>query len=183
MRIFVIFSIEMAPTSTKRRVLNNQNQPIMRCKRLFQSLSKLAIEELCETADSLIAPVRLGVARPTAPFSLATTPSDVLNVSLALLTLKQTLNLLKMRLQGSEELFLVDPLAPSTSRPSGQNSTDSFAFFGDSIRRSQTARDLLNIVDSESKFNMEKVNKLHIDQCLGFGCCKLIATVTGTLFL
>jgi len=58
----------------------------MRCKRLFQSLSKLAIEELCETADSLIAPVRLGVARPTAPFSLATTPSDVLNVSFRFLT-------------------------------------------------------------------------------------------------
>lgn len=71
----------MAPSSAKRRALSNQNQPLIKCKRIFQSLSKLAIEELCETADSLIAPVRLGVARPTAPFSLATSPSDVLNVS------------------------------------------------------------------------------------------------------
>ncbi|XP_030767956.1 E3 ubiquitin-protein ligase UBR5 isoform X5 [Sitophilus oryzae] len=129
-RIFVIFSIEMAPTSVKRRALNNQNQPLIKCKRIFQSLSKLAIEELCETADSLIAPVRLGVARPTAPFSLATSPSEVLN--------------------GSEELFLVDPLAPSTSRQnSNQSSTDSFSYIGDSIRRSQAARELLNIVDPE----------------------------------
>ncbi|XP_076270049.1 E3 ubiquitin-protein ligase hyd isoform X5 [Rhynchophorus ferrugineus] len=129
-RIFVIFSIEMAPVSVKRRALNNQNQPLIKCKRIFQSLNKLAIEELCETADSLIAPVRLGVARPTAPFSLATSPSDVLN--------------------GSEELFLVDPLAPSTSRQnSNQSSTDSFSYLGDSIRRSQTRRELLNIVDSE----------------------------------
>ncbi|XP_066251195.1 E3 ubiquitin-protein ligase hyd isoform X7 [Euwallacea similis] len=128
-RIFVIFSIEMAPTSSKRRVLNNQNQPLIRCKRLFQSLSKLAIEELCETADSLIAPVRLGVARPTAPFSLATSPSDVLN--------------------GSEELFLVDPLAPSTSRQNSQSTSVAFPYLNESIRRSQAARELLNIIDSE----------------------------------
>lgn len=79
-RIFVIFSIEMAPNSTKRRGLSNHNLPLSKCKRVFQSLSKLSIEELCETADSLIAPVRLGVARPTAPFSLATSPNDILNV-------------------------------------------------------------------------------------------------------
>ncbi|XP_060518971.1 E3 ubiquitin-protein ligase UBR5 isoform X3 [Cylas formicarius] len=130
-RIFVIFSIEMAPSSVKKRSLRDQNQPVMKCKRIFQSLSKLAIEELCETADSLVAPVRLGVARPTAPFSLATSPSDVLN--------------------GSEELFLVDPLAPSGSRPStAHNSTEPFPFLSDSIRRSQTARELLNIVDGEN---------------------------------
>ncbi|XP_019763425.1 E3 ubiquitin-protein ligase UBR5 isoform X4 [Dendroctonus ponderosae] len=130
-RIFVIFSIEMAPTSAKKRTLNNQNLPLVKCKRIFQCLNKLAIEELCETADSLIAPVRLGVARPTAPFSLATSPSDVLN--------------------GSEELFLVDPLAPSTSRQSSQSSTDSFPYLSDSIRRSQTDRDLHNnIVDPEN---------------------------------
>lgn len=81
-RIFVIFSIETAPNSTKRQRSNNHNQPIYKCKRVFQSLSKIAIEELCETADSLIAPVRLGVARPTAPFSLATSPNDILTVSL-----------------------------------------------------------------------------------------------------
>lgn len=43
---------------------------------------KLAIEELCETADSLIAPVRLGVARPTAPFSLVTSMNDIITVYL-----------------------------------------------------------------------------------------------------
>lgn len=42
---------------------------------------KVSIEELCETADSLIAPVRLGVARPTAPFSLATSVNEIINVS------------------------------------------------------------------------------------------------------
>lgn len=42
---------------------------------------KVSIEELCETADSLIAPVRLGVARPTAPFSLATSVNEIINVN------------------------------------------------------------------------------------------------------
>ncbi|KAJ8960750.1 hypothetical protein NQ318_020043 [Aromia moschata] len=135
-RIFVIFSIEMAPNSAKRRGLSNQNLPLSKCKRVFQSLSKLSIEELCETADSLIAPVRLGVARPTAPFSLATSPNDILN--------------------GSEELFLVDPLAPSgttgTRTTTNQPSSDNFPFLAEAVRRAAaTARDLLNeINDSES---------------------------------
>lgn len=61
---------------------------------LFQALIKLAVEELCETADALIAPVRMGVARPTAPFTLASSTFDVIN--------------------GSEELFSVEPLAPAS---------------------------------------------------------------------
>lgn len=67
-----------------------------RCRRIFFSLARLAAEELCETADSLIAPVRLGVVRPTAPFSLTSSISDVMN--------------------GTEDLFSVEPLAqPGTS--------------------------------------------------------------------
>ncbi|XP_056647890.1 E3 ubiquitin-protein ligase hyd isoform X1 [Diorhabda sublineata] len=134
-RIFVIFSIEIAPNTTKRQRFGNQNLPLSKCKRVFQSLSKLSIEELCETADSLIAPVRLGVARPTAPFSLATSPSDILN--------------------GSEELFLVDPLAPSatTGRSvSNSQSSDNFPFLAEAVRRVVASRnDLLNdINDGES---------------------------------
>ncbi|KAL1490432.1 hypothetical protein ABEB36_013127 [Hypothenemus hampei] len=128
-RLFVILSIEIAPVSVKRRGLNSQSAPMLKCKRIFQSLIKLAIEELCETAESLIAPVRLGVVRPTAPFSLATSTSEMLN--------------------GSEELFLVDPLAPSTARQTNQNSIDSFSHLTDSRRRSETARELIDIVHSE----------------------------------
>lgn len=50
---------------------------------------------MCETADSLIAPVRLGVVRPTAPFSLSSSIDVISN---------------------SEDLFSVEPLAPATSR-------------------------------------------------------------------
>lgn len=64
----------------------------MKCRKVFQALIKLAIEELCETADSLIAPVRLGVARPTAPFTLTSSAIEVIN--------------------GSEELFSIEPLIP-----------------------------------------------------------------------
>ena len=32
------------------------SQPLMKCKRVFQALINIAVEELCETADSLIAP-------------------------------------------------------------------------------------------------------------------------------
>ena len=37
---------------------------------MFQALAGLAVEELAAVADALMAPVRLGVARPTAPFAL-----------------------------------------------------------------------------------------------------------------
>nr|CAH7746807.1 unnamed protein product [Callosobruchus chinensis] len=135
-RIFVIFSIEMVPNCIKRQRFTNQNLLLTKCKRVFQSLSKISIEELCETADSLIAPVRLGVARPTAPFPLATSPNEILN--------------------GTEELFLVEPLAPSAS--GGRSSISEppsnqfpLRFLAEALRRAVRARDLLNeINDGES---------------------------------
>lgn len=59
--------------------------PLVKCKRVFQALVKLSVEELCETGDSLIAPVRLGVARPTAPFTLSSSTIEVINVSTILI--------------------------------------------------------------------------------------------------
>ena len=70
-------------------------QPLTKCRRVFQSLINIAIEELCEIADALISPVRLGVARPTAPFSLVSTNLDAI--------------------QGSEELFMLDPMPTRTT--------------------------------------------------------------------
>ncbi|XP_015437397.1 PREDICTED: E3 ubiquitin-protein ligase UBR5 isoform X2 [Dufourea novaeangliae] len=90
-RIFVIFTIEMAPV-TKKRNTTPVSQPLVKCRKVFASLIKMAVEELCETADSLIAPVRLGVARPTAPFTLTYSAIEVIN--------------------GSEELFSIEPLIP-----------------------------------------------------------------------
>ena len=55
-------------------------QPLVKCKRVFQALINIAVEELCEIANSLIAPVRLGAARPTAPFSLAAAYAEAVHV-------------------------------------------------------------------------------------------------------
>lgn len=63
------------------------------------------MEELCNVAESLIVPVRMGIARPTAPFTLASTSIDAV--------------------QGSEELFSVEPLPP---RPSPDQSSRSVSF-------------------------------------------------------
>lgn len=77
-------------------------QPIGKCRRVFQALLPYAVEELCNVAESLIVPVRMGIARPTAPFTLASTSIDAV--------------------QGSEELFSVEPLPP---RPSPDQSSRS----------------------------------------------------------
>jgi len=76
------------------------HQPVQRCKRVFQALITIALEELCETANALLAPVRFGVARPTAPFNLSS--GDMIAV---------------------EELFSVEPLAPRSSGSSGSSSS------------------------------------------------------------
>ena len=55
-------------------------QPIIKCRRAFQALVPIAIQELCHTATSLIIPVRLGVARPTAPFSLVSANVEAVQV-------------------------------------------------------------------------------------------------------
>lgn len=56
------------------------SQPIIKCRRAFQALAPFAIQELCQTATSLIIPVRLGVARPTAPFSLVSANMEAVQV-------------------------------------------------------------------------------------------------------
>ena len=55
-------------------------QPLVKCKRAFQALINIAVEELCEVANSLIAPVRLGAARPTATFPLVSANVDAVQV-------------------------------------------------------------------------------------------------------
>ncbi|XP_050538326.1 E3 ubiquitin-protein ligase UBR5 isoform X3 [Daktulosphaira vitifoliae] len=98
-RVFVVYSVELAPQNNKRRMLGNLSSPFARARRIFQSMMKLSIEELCETAESLIAPVRLGVARPTAPFTLSNSNPDQ---------------------QSYEEIFFVEPMAPNNLSASDQ---------------------------------------------------------------
>lgn len=41
-----------------------------KCRRVFQSVVHLAVQELCKAANSIVLPVTLGVAKPTNAFSL-----------------------------------------------------------------------------------------------------------------
>ncbi|XP_039593140.1 E3 ubiquitin-protein ligase UBR5 isoform X5 [Polypterus senegalus] len=101
-RVFVILSVEMASSKKKNTFIP---QPIGKCKRVFQALLPYAVEELCNVAESLIVPVRMGIARPTAPFTLASTSIDAM--------------------QGSEELFSVEPLPPRPSPDQSSNTSQS----------------------------------------------------------
>lgn len=95
-RVFVVFSLERTPNPEKKST--TQMKHIQTCRRVFQMLIKISIEELIETADALIAPVRMGVVRPTAPFSISSLSSD-----------------------SPDDLFSVEPLAPSTTRDGGND--------------------------------------------------------------
>ena len=71
----------MSPTAVFAVRNLSVSQPLVKCKRVFQALINIAIEELCETADALISPVRMGVARPTALFSLVNANVEAIQVS------------------------------------------------------------------------------------------------------
>ncbi|XP_011188197.2 E3 ubiquitin-protein ligase hyd isoform X1 [Zeugodacus cucurbitae] len=94
-RVFVIFSLEKMPNPERRKSNLASNKHIQNCVKVFQSLYKISIEELCEVSESLIAPVRLGIVRPTAPFTMSSTSID-----------------------SSDDLFSVEPLAPSSTTES-----------------------------------------------------------------
>ncbi|XP_022696858.1 E3 ubiquitin-protein ligase UBR5-like isoform X3 [Varroa jacobsoni] len=115
-RLFTVLAAEMSPNPNRRKsrpvmfsLSGASSQPILKCKRVFQALLPLSIRELVDAAVSLMTPVRLGVARPTAHFSLLATCLDAIN--------------------GSEELFLVDPPVLNSTAPladdlSGQGAGD-----------------------------------------------------------
>ena len=72
------------------------------CIRLNFFLLPIAVEELCESANALLAPVRMGIARPTAPFNLSPNDSEI-----------------------GKELFSVEPLAPKTTSSASNSSSNS----------------------------------------------------------
>ena len=102
-RVFVVFNVEMAPGQSKKKAHQPSAQPLQRCKRVFQAIINIAVEELCETANALLAPVRFGVARPTAPFNLSTTNTEALSI---------------------EELFSVEPMMKRSNQSSGNSGSD-----------------------------------------------------------
>lgn len=83
-RVFVIFSVEKAHNSDRQRTTSAQTRHIQAYRKVFSSLHKYAVEELVEIADALIAPVRMGVVRPTMPFSLSSNNMDPLSVRILL---------------------------------------------------------------------------------------------------
>nr|XP_018673161.1 E3 ubiquitin-protein ligase UBR5 isoform X2 [Ciona intestinalis] len=79
-RIYIVLTAQLTPEKVVTQS-TLYHQPLYKCRIAFMALLPLAAEELCETAESLIAPVRMGVARPTTPFPLVITNSDVTNGS------------------------------------------------------------------------------------------------------
>lgn len=101
----MIFSIEKSSNPDKQRSSTTQARLTLAYRRVFTSLMKFSIEELVEIADSLIAPVRLGVVRPTAPFQMSSNSMDAMTYA--------------------DDLFSVEPLAPPPARPSSTMAQES----------------------------------------------------------
>jgi E3 ubiquitin-protein ligase EDD1 len=138
-RIGIILCIELTPSSYANTNVLSLSSPssswkksavssqLHKCRRVFQALLPIAIEELCEIADALISPVRLGVARPTAPFSLSTTLSDAIT--------------------GSEDLFAADPLL-AQNRGFDGNIPDLSAISSDPINVNNGQNGIVPLVDA-----------------------------------
>ncbi|XP_071501427.1 E3 ubiquitin-protein ligase UBR5-like, partial [Diadema antillarum] len=135
-RVFVVLSIEMTPGK-------KLSEPVLRCKRVFQALIHQSITELCEIGDSLIAPVRMGVARPSSPFPLFNSHADAI--------------------QGSEELFFTEPL-PMRSSTSAQPNTSHAHHHAPSLR---THQHRINRIISDDNQDMEFGEEEEIDTVEG----------------
>jgi E3 ubiquitin-protein ligase EDD1 len=75
-------------SSSSSTTLNGPQSILFQCKRIFQTLTLISINALVHTADLLLAPVRHGIAKPTAMFNLLSSHTDIL--------------------QGLEEVFNID---------------------------------------------------------------------------
>ncbi|VDN04928.1 unnamed protein product [Thelazia callipaeda] len=67
-------------SATKEAKKKNITNFVLKCRRIFQTLLNYSISELCNMADSLIAPVRLGIVKPTSIVAqnVTTDPLDAL---------------------------------------------------------------------------------------------------------
>jgi len=50
--------------------VSSSSSGVVKCKRVFQSVLHIAVEELCNAANALVTPITLGVAKPTPSFNL-----------------------------------------------------------------------------------------------------------------
>ncbi|XP_055339569.1 E3 ubiquitin-protein ligase UBR5-like isoform X2 [Paramacrobiotus metropolitanus] len=88
-RVFVILTSETAQNSKAKE--QTLPKSLRKIRKIFRQLPLLSIVELCEAAEALITPVRLGVARPSSSFI--------------------PINAYSENSRGSDELFNTEPLA------------------------------------------------------------------------
>ncbi len=150
-RVFVAFNIELAPGQAKKRSSlaphhhhhhqGSISQPMGKCKRVFQGLINIAVEELCETANALLAPVRMGIARPTAPFNLSTNDSDLF----------------------VKELFSAEPLMPKTNNGQSGSGASSGLSRGRTRTRSLTVENLRSSRSTSSNVQAAQVEPADVE--------------------
>jgi E3 ubiquitin-protein ligase EDD1 len=81
-------TITSSSNLSSSNTLNGPQAILYQCKRIFQTLTIISIDALVHMADLLLAPVRHGIAKPTAMFTLLSNHTDIL--------------------QGLEEVFNID---------------------------------------------------------------------------
>ncbi|XP_028405111.1 E3 ubiquitin-protein ligase UBR5-like isoform X2 [Dendronephthya gigantea] len=101
-RVMIVLSSEKTPSVAKKKLLAFEQ--MSKCRKVFQSMVTIAIPELLNMANSLIAPVRLGVCRPAGPFSYLTSDNTTSNDEPSI----------------GEELFNIEPLRRRPSTPSSE---------------------------------------------------------------
>ncbi|CAG5105861.1 Oidioi.mRNA.OKI2018_I69.chr1.g2520.t1.cds [Oikopleura dioica] len=133
-RVYVCFAGNLQPSTMTNEA---QRKCLERFTKVFQELPDIAIEELCQTSDALLAPVRLGAVRPVPGFEFFSNSNDAIGET--------------------DELFRVDPCAPKrkksdTPRMSNRPVNNREGIQGRNFSRS--TRRLLN-TDDRSEFGEE----------------------------
>ncbi|XP_065322106.1 E3 ubiquitin-protein ligase UBR5-like isoform X2 [Gordionus sp. m RMFG-2023] len=140
-RIFVVFNMEMAPGKAKRRIFSTlgYSLPLTKCKRAFLALIDISLEELAETANSLIIPVRMGALKPTTPFTLVSSNVEAV--------------------QGCEDLFTSEPLSSLLNYPPSSTSIFTSSIPPDFIDNINPIANNLNDAYEEPHDNNPRVDR------------------------
>jgi E3 ubiquitin-protein ligase EDD1 len=133
-------SSNLSSSSSSSTTLNGPQSILFQCKRIFQNLTLISINALVHTADLLLAPVRHGIAKPTAMFNLLSSHTDIL--------------------QGLEEVFNIDS---EYYRAYQENKTNQFSRTSENLFTNYPELNETDIDDNQNLTNPININQTTIE--------------------
>ncbi|KHN70778.1 E3 ubiquitin-protein ligase UBR5 [Toxocara canis] len=142
---------------------------VLKCRRVFQTLISYSVNELCNMADALIAPVRRGILKPTAFIQQNNSSADCLEMVERYLA--GEVDLSSLSTSRLDEVSSTKT-APKRRRQSSRRDTDRAGEEESQNSASGTLSALINVVDSDNSSDSESDGTLlYVSPSLHYNPC------------